>query len=66
MTRPETSRAIADARISEHRAQGGGTLVTACAESLHRFRTRGEAAVDLASLIAGALRGGTQPSRRDR
>lgn len=54
-TRPETSRAIADARIAEHHASGGGLLVTACAQSLHRFRTRGEAAVDLVSLVARAL-----------
>jgi Fe-S oxidoreductase len=56
-TRPATSAAIADARIEAHRAQGGGLLVTACAESLWRFRTRGEPAADLASLIARALDG---------
>lgn len=55
VTRPETSRGIADQRIAEHRAAGGGVLVTACAESLHRFRSRGEPAVDLASLVARAL-----------
>ncbi|MFO0759818.1 MAG: (Fe-S)-binding protein [Byssovorax sp.] len=55
VTRPDTSRRIADARIAEHHAQGGGTLVTACAGSLHRFRSRGEPAVDLASLVARAL-----------
>jgi Fe-S oxidoreductase len=54
-TRPESSRAIADARIAEHREQGGGTLVTACASSLHRFRTRGEHAEDLVSMIARAI-----------
>lgn len=54
-TRPESSRAIADARIAEHRERGGGTLVTACASSLHRFRTRGEAAEDLVSLVARAM-----------
>ena len=54
-TRPESSRAIADARIAEHRERGGGTLVTACASSLHRFRTRGEQAEDLVSLIARAV-----------
>ncbi len=54
-TRPESSRAIADARIAEHREQGGGTLVTACASSLHRFRTRGEQAEDLVSLVARAI-----------
>lgn len=54
-TRPEASRAIADARIAEHRALGGGVLVTACAESLRRFRANGEPAEDLASLVARAL-----------
>jgi dimethylglycine catabolism B len=65
-TRPETSRAIADARITEHRSLGGGALVTACAASLHRFRTRGEPAVDLVSLVAGALSGRAPGPRRDR
>jgi Fe-S oxidoreductase len=54
-TRPSSSRAIADERIAEHRELGGGVLVTACAQSLHRFRTRGEPAEDLASLVARAL-----------
>jgi Fe-S oxidoreductase len=54
-TRPASSRGIADARIAEHRERGGGTLVTACASSLHRFRSRGEAAVDLHTLLAESL-----------
>jgi Fe-S oxidoreductase len=54
-TRPETSRAIAEARIGEHQRLGGGTLVTACAQSLRRFRTSGELAVDLTQLVARAL-----------
>ncbi|APR84180.1 CoB--CoM heterodisulfide reductase 2 iron-sulfur subunit D [Minicystis rosea] len=54
-TRPETSRAIAEARIAEHRAEGGGVLVTACAESLRRFRKSGEPAEDIVSLVARAL-----------
>ena len=54
-TRPESSRAIADARIAAHRERGGGPLVTACASSIHRFRTRGEQAEDLVSLVARAL-----------
>lgn len=57
VTRPETSAAIADARIAEHRERGGGVLVTACASSLHRFRTRGEAAEDLVSLLVRAIQG---------
>jgi len=56
LTRPETSRAIADERIAEHHRKGGGVLVTHCASSLHRFRSRGEPAVDLTTLIARALR----------
>ena len=55
VTRPESSRAIADERIAEHRALGGGVLVTACGQSLHRLRTRGEPAVDLVSLLRRAL-----------
>ncbi|WP_437975043.1 (Fe-S)-binding protein [Sorangium sp. So ce295] len=54
-TRPASSAAIADARIAEHRALGGGLLVTHCAQSLQRFRTRGEPAEDLASLVARAV-----------
>lgn len=55
-SRPSTSRHIADARIAEHRERGGGLLVTGCGASLHRFRTRGEPAIDLMSLAARALR----------
>lgn len=57
VTLPDVSRAIADGVIAEHRAEGGGTLVTACGSSLHRFRSRGEAAEDLVTLVARALRG---------
>ncbi|HRI66027.1 MAG TPA: (Fe-S)-binding protein [Polyangium sp.] len=57
ITRPNASAAIADERIAEHHARGGGLLVTACASSLHRFRTRGEAAEDLVSLLARAMAG---------
>jgi len=55
LTYPEWSRAIADARIAEHRSAGGGLLVASCGASLHRFRTRGQDAVDLTSLVARAL-----------
>lgn len=62
-TRPESSAAIADARIGEHRARGGGALVTACASSLRRFRSRGEPALDLCTLVARALDArGREPS----
>lgn len=55
VTRPATSAAIADGRIAEHRALGGGLLVTHCAQSLRRFRSRGEPAEDLVSLVARAV-----------
>jgi hypothetical protein len=55
LTRPETSLAMADERIGEHRAAGGGLLVTACGESLRRFRSRGEPVDDLHALVAAAL-----------
>lgn len=55
ITRQESSRAIADARVAEHRSMGGGSLVTACAQSLRRFRASGEPAIDLVSLVARAV-----------
>lgn len=51
-TMPETSAAIARARAEEHRAAGGGTLVTACAWSTLALRRAGERAVDLFELVA--------------
>jgi Fe-S oxidoreductase len=54
-TRPASARAIADARVAEHRSLGGGVLVTGCAQSLHRFRRAGEPAEDIVSLVARAL-----------
>jgi dimethylglycine catabolism B len=57
VTRSSTSAAIADARIAEHHAAGGGLLVTACEGSLRRFRSRGEDAEDLVTLIARSLGG---------
>lgn len=55
VTMPETSHAITRTRVEEHEAEGGGTLVTACASSLHAFRREGAEAVDLVSLVARAL-----------
>lgn len=55
LTRPQTSRAMADALIAEHHVAGGGLLVTACGSSLRRFRSRGEPAEDLYSLVAAAF-----------
>ncbi len=52
---PEHSRTIADDRLAEHRRLGGGTLITACASSLRRFRSRGGPVLDLATVIARSL-----------
>ncbi|AKT36650.1 (Fe-S)-binding protein [Chondromyces crocatus] len=55
-TRPETSAGIAERRLEEHRSLGGGLLVTHCAQSLRRFRSRGEPAEDLITLVADAIK----------
>jgi Fe-S oxidoreductase len=55
VTMPETSDAIARGRIAEHDAQGGGTIVTACASSLRKLRKQGAKAVDLVTVVARAL-----------
>jgi len=55
LTHPQLSRAVGDERIAEHRAAGQARLVTACGGSLRRFRSCGEDAVDLVSLVAEAL-----------
>lgn len=60
VTSPETSRSIADHRIEEHDGEGGGEIVTACASSLARFRSRGAKVSDLVSWIARGLRQGRQ------
>lgn len=60
-TRPETSRAMAEDRIAQHRACGGGSLVTACAGSLRRFRASGEPTTDLVTHVARALRSAPEP-----
>lgn len=51
VSNPEASRLMAERRIREHESSGGGTIVTACASSLRRFRRSGAQAVDIASLI---------------
>jgi len=56
LTFPGVSDEIADSRVREHAGLGGGTIVTACAASLKRFRSRGANVVDLATLLARALR----------
>ena len=55
VTMPEVSRTIARGRIEEHDAQGGGTVVTACASSLKTFRKQGAKAIDLVTVVARAL-----------
>jgi Fe-S oxidoreductase len=51
VARPDTARAIAEDRVSEHERLGGGTIVTACAQSLRQFRAAGAKALDLATII---------------
>ncbi|MBX3186196.1 MAG: (Fe-S)-binding protein [Labilithrix sp.] len=55
VTMPDTSRAIAAARVAEHDGAGGGTVVTACASSLRSFRKQGAQALDLVTVVARAL-----------
>jgi len=52
---PETSARIADLRLQAHQRAGGGTLVTACASSLRRFRAQGMPALDIARIVAQSL-----------
>lgn len=52
VTMPETSRAIAKARVD---AAGGRAIVTACASSLRAFRAAGASAEDLGAWIAKSL-----------
>ena len=52
---PESSAKIAELRLRAHERAGGGTLVTACAASLRRFRAQGTPAVDIASIVAQSL-----------
>lgn len=54
-TAPSTSQRIAEQRLDDHRAQGGGTVVTACGKSLRRFQENGAEAVDLFTLVDRAL-----------
>ncbi len=52
---PETSARIAAQRVAAHERAGGGTLVTACAASLRRFRKQGARTLDLATVISRGL-----------
>lgn len=55
LTAPETSAEIANSRLRDHEALGGGTVVTACASSLRRFRHSGANAVDLHSILVESM-----------
>ncbi len=55
VTRPETARSMADARLAEHRAGTDSLLVTGCGESLRRFRSRGQSVADWLDLVAQSV-----------
>jgi Fe-S oxidoreductase len=61
-TMPDVANRIADARLAEHRAAGGGRVVTGCASSLRMLRKRGRdlgvEVDDLVSYVARALEPG--------
>ena len=61
LTMPDVARTIAETRLEEHEAEGGGTVVTACASSLRSFRKAGANAVDLVTVVARALGVGSEP-----
>jgi Fe-S oxidoreductase len=54
-TFPEVAQEIARARVTEHQALGGGTIVTSCAGSLAAFRAQGADAIDLMTLLRRSL-----------
>lgn len=58
LTMPAASRRIADQRLADHAACGGGTVVTGCASSSRRFRAAGAPTEDLIALIARSLAAG--------
>lgn len=55
VTRPDTSKKMAAARLEEHHALGDGVVVTGCASSLQQFRGAGANALDLVSLAYAGL-----------
>jgi Fe-S oxidoreductase len=61
-TMPDVASGIADARLAEHRAAGGGRVVTGCASSLRLLRKRGRdlgvEVDDFVSYVARALEPG--------
>lgn len=54
VTMPDVASTMAGARLADHEAEGGGTVVTACASSLRSFQKRGANVVDLVTIIARA------------
>jgi dimethylglycine catabolism B len=61
-TMPDVARGIATTRLEEHRASGGGRVVTGCASSLSALRKRaagsGVAIDDVVTYIARSLQAG--------
>ncbi|MBX3233734.1 MAG: (Fe-S)-binding protein [Labilithrix sp.] len=55
LTMPDVARGIADQRVADHRAEGGGTIVTACASSARSFERSGATVLDLATVVLRAL-----------
>lgn len=56
VTMPDVARGIAEQRLADHHASGGGTVVTACASSARSFQKAGaEQVLDLATLVMRAL-----------
>lgn len=52
---PDVATAIGSERLREHTSLGGGTIVTACSESLQMFRRQGAIVEDIMTLVARAL-----------
>jgi dimethylglycine catabolism B len=55
VTMPDVARATTRRRLDDHAERGGGTIVTACASSLSRFRGEGAQTIDLSTVLARAL-----------
>jgi Fe-S oxidoreductase len=49
---PQAAKGIARQRVAEHDQLGGGTIVTACSQSLRHLRRAGADAVDFAALVS--------------
>lgn len=51
VTEPKTAAAIAEARVAEHDRLGGGTIVSACAQSVRLLRRAGARVLDMTTLL---------------